>query len=91
MAFEDPFNSNNAPTDDNTSNNFHDGDPAAEFLEREKRELGGITGNDSVNSFEDPFASNNNSLTNGIYHHNLLSINEFFSSRCTFTSYKYRW
>jgi len=72
MSYEDPFNSNNnAPTDENTSNNFYnfnDEDPAAEFLEREKRELGDITGNGD----EDPFNTNNNYLTNGISHHFLI-------------------
>jgi hypothetical protein len=73
MSHDDPFNANNDPIDDDASNNFynfHDEDPAAEFLEREKRELGDITGNGDTDSFEDPFNSkstNNNSLTNGIY------------------------
>jgi hypothetical protein len=67
MAFNDPFNSNNVPNDGNTSNNFYnfnneDADPAAEFLEREKRELGDITGDGDANSFD----TNQNSLTNGI-------------------------
>jgi hypothetical protein len=53
MAFDDSFNSNNA--DDYSSNNFNDDDPAADFLQREKQELGGITDNDDGNS-----------LTNGI-------------------------
>jgi hypothetical protein len=64
MSYEDPFNSNSAPTDGNT---FNDEDPAADFLEREKRELGDITGNGDVNSNEDSFSTTNNSLTNGIY------------------------
>ncbi|CAF4670955.1 unnamed protein product, partial [Rotaria magnacalcarata] len=55
---------------DNTTNNFYnfnEEDPAAEFLEREKRELGDITGNSDTNSFEDPFNSNANQLTNGAH------------------------
>jgi len=75
MSYEDPFNSNNTSNDDNTSDNFYnfkDPDPAAEFLEREKRELGDITGNGEVNSFN----TNNNSLPNGIHHHFLILINK---------------
>jgi len=68
MAYEDPFNSNNTS---NNFYNFNDQDPAAEFLEREKRELGDITGNDDVNSFN----TNPNSLQNGIYHNFLIVIN----------------
>jgi hypothetical protein len=68
MAYEDPFNSNNTS---NNFYNFNDQDPAAEFLEREKRELGDITGNDDVNSFN----TNTNSLQNGIYHNFLILIN----------------
>ncbi|CAF1044476.1 unnamed protein product [Rotaria magnacalcarata] len=70
MAFDDPFNSNNNLEGDNTTNNFYnfnEEDPAAEFLEREKRELGDITGNSDINSFEDPFNSNANQLTNGAH------------------------
>jgi hypothetical protein len=81
MSFEDPFNSNNVPTNDDTSNNsysYNDEDPAAEFLEREKRELGDITGNDSVNSFEDQFNTTNNSLTNG----RSILIISFLSMHC---------
>ena len=76
MSFNDPFDSNNAPTDEDTSNNFYnfnEEDPAADFLEREKRELGDITGNDVANS-------NDNSLTNGIYSHFFISITIFFFS-----------
>ncbi|CAF3038040.1 unnamed protein product [Rotaria socialis] len=70
MAFDDPFNSNSNLEGDNTTNNFYnfnEEDPAAEFLEREKRELGDITGNSDTNSFEDPFNSNANQLTNGAH------------------------
>jgi hypothetical protein len=70
MAFDDPFNTGAANIDDNNFYNFHDEDPdpAAEFLEREKRELADITGNGDTNSFEDPFntqPTDNNLLTNG--------------------------
>ena len=59
MAFDDPFNANN--TNENfDDNNFSDGDPAAEFLEREKRELGDITG--SSNALH---SQSNGSISNG--------------------------
>jgi len=73
MSFDDPFYANTANIDGNSSNNFYnfnDEDPAAEFLEREKRELGDITGNEVGNSSDDPFntrSTNNNILTNGAY------------------------
>lgn len=75
MAFDDPFNTDATNLDGETSNNLNylideDTDPAADFLEREKRELGDITGNVDTNSFEDPFSTqstNNNLLTNGNY------------------------
>ncbi|CAF0824703.1 unnamed protein product [Adineta ricciae] len=73
MAFDDPFNSNNVPTEDGTSNNFYnfnDEDPAAEFLEREKRELADITGDNDLNSFDDSFdakANHNDLITNGTH------------------------
>jgi hypothetical protein len=69
MAFNDPFNGNNVPNDGDTSSNFYE-DPAAEFLEREKLELGDITGNGDANSSEEPY----NSLTNGIDHHSFILI-----------------
>ncbi len=75
MAFDDPFNTGAANIDGDASNNFYnfnDEDPAAEFLEREKRELGDITGNGDTNSFDDPFnthSPNNNLLTNGNQDH----------------------
>ena len=47
MAFNDPSNSNN--TDGFSSNSFNEEDPAAEFLQREKQELGDITGNNHRN------------------------------------------
>jgi hypothetical protein len=71
MAYDDPFNTGVANIDDDASNNFYnfnDVDPAAEFLEREKRELGDITGNGDADSFDDPFnrqLTNNNFVTNG--------------------------
>jgi len=71
MAFDDPFNTSGASIGSNTPNNFYnfnDEDPAAEFLEREKRELGDITGD--TNSYDDPFntqSTNNNLLTNGAH------------------------
>jgi len=79
MAFDDPFNGGAANIDGDTSNNFYnfneDLDPAAEFLEREKRELGDITGNGDATSFDDPFNThsiNNNLLTNGNQNHYLF-------------------
>ena len=72
MAFDDPFNTGATNVDgDDTSNNFYnfnEEDPAAEFLEREKRELGDITGNGDENSFDDPFntqPTNTNLQSNG--------------------------
>lgn len=58
MAFDDPFqvNADAAAMDGNTNNNFYhftDGDPAAEFLEREQRELGDIRGEGDGRSFVD--------------------------------------
>ncbi|CAF2422136.1 unnamed protein product [Rotaria sp. Silwood2] len=71
MSFDDPFNTNNVLTDDTTPSNFYnfndEEDPAAEFLQREKRELGDITGNDDINSFDDPFNTNASHLTNGAH------------------------
>lgn len=70
MAFDDPFNTESPNLDgaENTNNfyNFTEEDPAAEFLEREKRELGDITGNSDVNSFEDPFSAQTYNNTNDI-------------------------
>jgi len=65
MAYDDPFNTDAANIG---GDNFYynDEDPAAEFLEREKRELGDITGNE----FDDPFntqTTNNNLLVNGTH------------------------
>jgi len=73
MSYDDPFNANNATADGDTSNNFYnfnDEDPAAEFLEREKRELGDITGNGDENSFDEQFnapSTDDNFLTNGAH------------------------
>ncbi|CAF1085018.1 unnamed protein product [Adineta steineri] len=70
MAFDDPFNTSNVSINEDTPNsfdNFNDEDPAAEFLEREQRELGDITGNNGVNAFEDPFNTDSASLTNGAH------------------------
>ncbi|CAF1014143.1 unnamed protein product [Adineta steineri] len=70
MAFDDPFNTSNVSINEDTPNsfdNFNDEDPAAEFLEREQRELGDITGNNGVNAFEDPFNTDSVSLTNGAH------------------------
>lgn len=75
MAYDDPFNTGVDNTDDNTSNNFYnfnnEEDPAADFLEREKRELGDITGDGDFNSFDDPYtqSTNNNLATNGNYYY----------------------
>ena len=61
MAFDDPFNSDSDRIEQsNNFYNFNDEDPAAEFLEREKRELGDITGSNDGNSFDDPFTTHNN-------------------------------
>ena len=65
MAFDDPFNANNVPTDGVEGNNFYnfsEEDPAAEFLEREKRELGDIAGDEPSKSG----SASNNTLTNGM-------------------------
>ncbi|UJR21868.1 hypothetical protein I4U23_024941 [Adineta vaga] len=74
MASDDPFNIQANIVDGDTSNNsynFNDEDPAAEFLQREKLELGDITGDgDNLNSSNDPFntqPSNNNLRTNGTH------------------------
>ncbi|CAF2751915.1 unnamed protein product [Rotaria sp. Silwood2] len=71
MAFDDPFNTGVTNFNDDTSNNFYnfnDEDPAAEFLEREKRELAEITGDTDANLFNNSFdtrSNTNNLLTNG--------------------------
>lgn len=60
MAFDDSFGADSANIQGNSPTNFYnynDEDPAAEFLEREKRELGDITGNGDGNSFDDPFTA----------------------------------
>ena len=80
MAFNDPFNTDPMNFDDNPLNSFGDEDPAADFLERERRELGDITGSTDVNHFNSPLDTtleNNNILTNGIYSYFLLCF--FFS------------
>jgi hypothetical protein len=97
MAFDDPFYVNTSNTDDDQSNtfyNFNDEDPAAEFLEREKRELGDITGNEDGNSYSDPFSTtspNNNLFTNGNYFDRLFVFFYMILFRRSFTGYKYRW
>ena len=63
MSFDDPFNNDNTFTSDGR---FDDEDPAAEFLERERRQFGDITSNGDAKPFEDTFNTNNNPLTNGI-------------------------
>ncbi|CAM2718790.1 unnamed protein product [Rotaria socialis] len=58
MAFDDPFNTDATNMGDGASNNFYnynDEDPAAEFLEREKRELADITGDTDSNLFANAF------------------------------------
>ena len=65
MAFNDSFNSNSASTDGFSSSQFNDEDPAVEFLEREKRELGDITDD-----------SHANSLSNGSQYQALSQLNE---------------
>ncbi|CAF1179959.1 unnamed protein product [Rotaria sp. Silwood1] len=73
MAYNDPFNTGVPNLDEDTSNNFYnfnDEDPAAEFLEREKRELAEITGDTDANLFNDSFdtrSNTNNLLTNGTH------------------------
>jgi hypothetical protein len=65
MALDDPFNANNAPIEGDAGNNFYnfsEEDPAAEFLEREKRELGDITGDEPSNAE----SISSNTMTNGI-------------------------
>lgn len=60
MAFDDSFGADTENMPGEGGNNFYtfnDEDPAAEFLEREKRVLGDITGNGDVNSFDDPFTA----------------------------------
>jgi hypothetical protein len=84
MAFDDPFNTSGDNIDQsNNFYNFHDEDPAAEFLEREKRELGDITGNSDGNSFDDPFNSqsthNNQLLANGNDHDYLFFLFLWFN------------
>lgn len=66
MSSDDPFGAYTAQPNlqgdiGNNFYNFTDEDPAAEFLEREKRELGDLTGNGDTNSFDDPYT---NQLTN---------------------------
>jgi hypothetical protein len=87
MAFDDPFNSGSDGIDQsNNFYNFNDEDPAAEFLEREKRELGDITGNSDVNSFDDPFNTHNNHLLANGNNPDHLSFSFFIMLfRCTFT------
>ncbi|CAF1023819.1 unnamed protein product [Rotaria sp. Silwood1] len=92
MSFDDPFNTNNVPIDNNESNNFYnfneEEDPAAEFLQREKQELGDITGNDDMNSFDDPFNTNANHLTNGTYSPSFGSDNLQMVSNTDATQYE---
>ncbi|CAF1154690.1 unnamed protein product [Rotaria sordida] len=93
MSFDDPFNTNNVVTDGNVTNNFYnfnDEDPAAEFLQREKQELGDITGNDDMNSFDSPFNTNANHLTNGEHSSsiNIGSHNSEMSSDTNVSQYE---
>ncbi|CAM4750394.1 unnamed protein product [Rotaria magnacalcarata] len=58
MAFDDSFNIDATNMGDGAANNFYnynDEDPAAEFLEREKRELADITGDTDSNLFANAF------------------------------------
>lgn len=78
MAFDDPFNAGAENMGDIPSNNFYnfnDEDPAAEFLEREKRELADITGDSNIDSYTDPF--NTQSQSNNLSNSNKILI--FFS------------
>lgn len=72
MAFDDPFNVNDS--NENFYNNFNEGDPAAEFLEREKRELGDITGSSSNNAFH---SQSNGSISNS-NEKKMLFVESFF-------------
>lgn len=61
MSFDNPFNTDSSASNNDPSNNFYnfnDEDPAAEFLARERRELGDITGPTDENFFNDPFSGN---------------------------------
>jgi len=74
MSYDDPFqsSSNNNAADASNGFNAFEEDPAAEFLEREKRELGNIAGGDhDTYDQDDVFGSRGgisdgrNSLTSG--------------------------
>ena len=98
MAFDDPFQSDSVRVDEDGSNNFNDDDPAAEFLARERRELGDITGHDDTNSLDDPFraqthTTDSNSLqTNGKRVESLVSLElRFFFCRRSFAHVEHRW
>ena len=85
MAFDDPFNTGISSTDDNPSHHYYNvdnEDPVAEFLEREKRELGDITGNTDADYFTNSFTTpsnniNNDMFTNGITSYDTLLFNVF--------------
>ncbi|CAF1220055.1 unnamed protein product [Rotaria magnacalcarata] len=69
MAFDDSFNIDATNMGDGAANNFYnynDEDPAAEFLEREKRELADITGDTDSNLFANAFDARNNVLNGGL-------------------------
>ena len=93
MAFDDSFGADTENMQGESGNNFYnfnDEDPVAEFLEREKRELGDITGNGDVNSFDDPYtaqSTNDQLFANGktFFYVDLMCIDKF---RFTFTGGK---
>lgn len=104
MAFDDPFNSNSPNLDEAENNgndfyNYNDEDPAAEFLEREKRELAEITGDSDINSFNDPFntESLNDNQANYLSNGKIFLLDFFFrirkidSFRFTNTSQSNQW
>jgi hypothetical protein len=63
MASDVPFNTDSIEINSDSTNqfyNFSEEDPAAEFLQREKRELGDITGNGNENYCDDLFSTQMN-------------------------------
>jgi hypothetical protein len=80
MAHNGSFIDNSTSRDDSEVNsfyNFNDEDPAAEFLEREKRELGDIADDGNVIAAGEPFntrSGTNNSLSNNGIHSCLIIV-----------------
>lgn len=85
MNFDDEFNTEATYVNTDGSHNFdqfavEDPDPAAEFLARERRDLGDITGNGDANFYEDPFSSQSNTLDrNSPFKNGKSSRSMFFS------------